>query len=141
MPANDFLDSSEKTRLLDSLRKMTQSGKVVWKDASLEAADPWDDGYKRNDVFTASIEGGFRFLLSSIDRDGVAPYKLDIYKRDAAGPVATIEMTPMDEGGDEYINEHVNVLYTEVYRRIRRPDEAIRKLFEVIDQIDPEPPF
>ena len=139
MSANDFLDHNEKVRLLNALRGMTEAGRVTWENPTESEAN-----IKRNDMFLTTIPG-FGFVLSSVDRDGVAPYQLEIYQtRSTESPtdsVSVIQMTPLDENGDEEINRLIQSLYEDVLRRVRRPDEIIRKLFEAIDRLYPEPPF
>ena len=136
MAGSDFLDHSEKVRLLNTLHSQTVTGKLVWR---APVTDPEKTNQKPNDTFISGIKN-FGFILSSVDRDGVAPYQIAIYK-DAKEFVSAIEMAALDEGGNENINELVNSLYQEVFRRVRRPDEIIRELFQVINEIDPEPPF
>lgn len=141
MAVNDFLEHNEKIRLLGALRTMTQRGQLTWTDPS--GSDP---NYERHDVFFTTIAPNFEFLLSSIDRDGVAPYRLDIARRNSERTggreaLARIEMMALDEEGDEEVNRLLEILYSEVNRRMNRPDEAINDLFEAIDRIEPEPPF
>ena len=141
MATQDYLDHEEKDRLLRFLRNMTQRGTISW-----EAALPTENEQRRGDLFIAVLEKNFGFRLSSVDRDGVAPYRLEVFRRGEekgvlGDPIATIQMVPIDEGGDDGINHLIDDLYMEVARRVMRPEESIRELFEVIQRIDPDPPF
>ena len=66
--------------------------------------------------------------------DGVPPFILEVYKIKGAEYIFTVRMTPLDEEGDEAINTALNGLYMEAFRRVRRPDETIRELFDTIQR-------
>lgn len=139
MPTNDVLSHDEKIRLLRSLRYMTAQRLVTWENPAKS-----DESLSRNDVLIGSIKGPFGFRLESADRDDVASYVLRVYRKLADEPnaelVAAISMVPLDEHGDEEVNSLLRDLYAEAARRTDRSDEAISKLFEVIDRIENPPP-
>jgi hypothetical protein len=141
MASPDFLSRDEKIRLLVNLLELTQAGQLVWADVYVkEAADPDDKEPKRTDVFMATLSATFGFLLSSVDHDGFSPFQLDIYRSKRNESVTSIRVTPLDEDGDQHINELLTDLYGEAFRRVRRPDEVIRELFQALNKARNEPP-
>jgi hypothetical protein len=144
VPDYSVLDPGEQVRLLNSVKNMTESGTITWRDPNED-----DPNFHRKDWFIAALPGGkFAFGLESVDGDGVAPYMLTVHqyveKKDAENGIkviASIQMEPADKGGNAAINELIERLYADVARRARRSDTAIEELFSAIDQAEQKPPF
>jgi hypothetical protein len=134
--AGNILSRDEQLDLLRRLKSLTSKGSITWQ--AIGRAKDFD----RDDVSRA-VSGDFVFLLSSIDGDGVAPYRLVVIRQGQPGTVAEVAMIPLDEGGSEIVNDMLSELYEEATRRSRRSDEAVRQLFDSLDRLEhsDEPPF
>lgn len=135
MASSDFLDRSEKIRLLTDLLEITQNGQLIWEDIFARNKDAQSETIKhpRDDTFLATIGTTFAFTLSSVDHDGLAPYELDVFRGGMDESLLTISMIPVDENGDQEINDLINNLHREVFRLVKRPEEIVRELFQAID--------
>jgi hypothetical protein len=143
MPDYTVLDRDEQIRLLKSLQRLSVSGALTWEDPYAGEEDP-----DYTDVFVSEIEdetNSFKFLLDSVDSDGVSPYRLQVTQKNVRTGryinIAIIAMELERAGGDSEINALVDDLYSTATRSARRPEEVIRQLFSQLSELEEEPPF
>lgn len=127
------LDREEQLNLINSLMRLTATGKIDWQRPR---------GLAPSDRRTAQTEDKqLGFIIQSVDGDGERPYKLEVFVSDETetgrlAPFATVRMTAVDEGGDVEINGMLVELYDLVHRRSTREDKMTRKLFKLLNDLD-----
>jgi hypothetical protein len=143
MPSNDFLRRDEKIKLLHDMLQMTQGRQLQWRAVGSKKSATDTKTPERSDAFGANMgtqPSRWAFLLKSVDRDGVAPFELTVYRNVASEEVLRIRMTALDEDGDEGVNDLISELYEEVFRQVVRPEEVISELFQAIERAKKMPP-
>jgi len=97
----------------------------------------WQPSQLRSDVLHAEA-GRHSYQLSSIDGNGVAPFRLEVFAAEKKGEIAVVEMRPPEGAGGGELNEALSGLYRKAMRGAQRTDEEIRDLFEDLEALEKE---
>jgi hypothetical protein len=125
---SDVLEAAEQLKILNTLGRLTVHGTISWRPDGADGS--------------VTEVGTHRYQLSSVDGDGLPPYRLSVYRKQRTGQptyliVAQVVMrTSTDPKSNAEINGTLRELYEDAYRKSRRKASKIDEFMNELEEAE-----